>query len=135
MPRTEKGPAIYNRSREWDPTTDGRSPITKRDRPDARFLNTLSKPPAVEDEPPFDRGRFKTGHRLDYTDYRLPNYKERDVGRLAVAERDTNTGAAVPAVCEGASCGDDASAKSAARILRMISRFLRRFQFGVVACS
>jgi hypothetical protein len=113
MPRTEKGRAIYNRSREWDPTGDGRSPITRRDRRDARFLNSTSKPPAVEDEPRFDRGRFKTGHRLDYVDYRLPDY-EKD-GRLKFLTSDTNTGAAVPAVCEGASCGDNVSAKSTAK--------------------
>jgi RNA polymerase sigma factor (sigma-70 family) len=137
MPRTESGPATYNRSPEWD-LTNGHSPITERDRRDARFRNSTGKPPrkgkqtvgpatsvarsnlnpgesVFDGEPSFDRGRFKTGHRLDYTDYRLPDYEDREVGRLTVAERDTNTGAAVPAVCADASCGGNASAKSTAK--------------------
>jgi hypothetical protein len=149
MPRTESGPAICNRSREWNPD-DGHSPITKRDRLDARFLNSISKPPRKGKQtigpatgiarsnlnpgesafdpgkPQFDRYRFKTGHRLDYTDYRLPDYEERELGRLAVAERDTNTGAAVPAVCEGASCGGNANAKSTAKFGTASYEYLNR---------
>jgi RNA polymerase sigma factor (sigma-70 family) len=134
MARIEKGPATRNRSREWNPD-DVRWPITERDRRDAherdgrdaRFRNATSKPshrgdavdddgqPVFDGKPRFDHGRFKTGQRLDYTDYRLPDYEEREDGRLAVVERDTNTGRAVPAVCEGASCGADANAKSTAK--------------------
>ena len=149
MPRTELGPAICNCSR-WDPA-DGHSPITKHDRLDARFINSTSKPPRKGKQtvgpatgvarsnlepgesafdrkwPTFDRGRFKTGHRLDYTDYRLPDYKERADRRLnALQIRDTNTGAAWPAVCEGASCGGDVNAKSTAKFGSTSFEYLNR---------
>jgi hypothetical protein len=139
----------------WD--CPGHSPITKSDRLDARFVNSLGKPPrkgkqivgpapdiersnlepgeSVFDRRklPFDRGRFKTGHRLDYTDYRLPDYEHREVGRLAVAEQDTNTGANVPAVWERekkgrgrASVGGDVSAKSTAKFGSTSYEYLTR---------
>jgi RNA polymerase sigma factor (sigma-70 family) len=120
----------------WD--CPGHSPITKSDRLDARFVNSLGKPPrkgkqivgpapdiersnlepgeSVFDRRrlPFDRGRFKTGQRVDYTDYRLPDYEEdRRLDELKTT--DTSSGAAVPPVCEGASCGGDEKAKSTAK--------------------
>jgi hypothetical protein len=105
----------------------GHSRITRRDRLDARFRNSTSKPPRKgkqtvgppadaelskilsnlepgesvfdRNKPTFDRGRFKTGGRLDYTDYRLPDYKERADGRLTAnltrkARRPVNLAAA-----------------------------------------
>ena len=138
MPRTELGPAICNCSR-WDPA-DGHSPIARRDRLDARFANSISKPPrkgkqtvgpatgvarsnlepgqfVFDGKPRFDRNVFKTGQRLDYTDYRLPDYEERaaDTRLDDLRTHDANTGAAVPAVCDGASCGGDVNAKSTAK--------------------
>jgi hypothetical protein len=138
MPRTERGRATCKRS-DWE--YSGRVPVVESERLDARFRNATSKPPRKgkgkvgpatgiarsnlkpdksvfeRNKPAFDRGRFKTGHRLDYTDYRLDDYGERGDGRLTknLKTRDTNTGANVPAVCDGASCGEDENAEITAR--------------------
>jgi hypothetical protein len=88
MPRTERG-AVPSKRRERNPA-DGHSPITERDRRDARFRNTTSKPPRTgrqivgpaagiarsnlgpgesvfDGKPRFDRGRFVTVITQDYT--------------------------------------------------------------------
>jgi hypothetical protein len=136
MPRTESGRAVCNSS-GWDPA-NGHSPVSKSDRPDARFINSISKPPRSgkqttgpatgiarsnlnpgesvfdRNRPAFDLGKFKkSGRGPDYTDYRLP---EEDEGHpLMEVPLGKNTGAAVPAVCEGASCGGNVNAKSNAK--------------------
>jgi hypothetical protein len=101
MPWTELGPATRKGGGgDWD--YSGRVPVCRRERWDARFRNSISKPPRKgkqtvgsatgiarsnlnpadsafnRKKPAFDRGRFKTGHRLDYTDYRLDDYDDND---------------------------------------------------------
>jgi RNA polymerase sigma factor (sigma-70 family) len=108
MPRTESGPAICNRSREWNPD-DGHSPITKRDRLDARFLNSISKPPRKGKQtvgPPSDPELSKILSNLK------PGESAFDRGE-PVFER--GRGALLSATWEGASCGTDASAEIIAR--------------------
>ena len=94
MPRTELGPAICNRSR-WNPA-DGHSPITERDRPDARFINSISKPPR--------KGKQTIGKATGIARSNLEPGKSAFDGK-------TIFNAATPAICEGAICGGDASAK------------------------
>ena len=133
MPRTELGPAICNCSR-WDPA-DGHSPITRRDRWDARFINSISKPQPkaadktqrkdaelskarklpvaadgipLWDKPKFDKGKFRTRE----VKWHLPEY---GCALRQTRAIDTDHGAAVPAVCEGASCGGEVTAKSPAK--------------------
>ena len=99
MPRTELGPAVCNRGR-WNPA-DGNSPITKHDRLDARFRNATSKPPCegpqtIGPETGVARSNLEPGESA-FDD--KPQFERGGFG------------AAVPPVCEGASCGSDASAK------------------------
>ena len=128
MPRTELEPATCNCSR-WNPA-DGHSPITKRDRLDARFINSISKPPrkgkqtigpatgvarsnlepgqsVFDDKPRFDRGRFRTRQSIThYSEYR---------GRTTyVRAADTSCGAAIAATWEDGNVAN-ASAKSPAK--------------------
>jgi RNA polymerase sigma factor (sigma-70 family) len=97
MPRTEAGPAMHKRSREWNPA-DARSPITRRDRRDARFRNTTSKPTR--------RGKQAVGPATGITRSNL-NPGESVYDKKPGFDRCVY----VPAVCEGAICGGEDSAK------------------------
>jgi RNA polymerase sigma factor (sigma-70 family) len=112
MPRTERGAAICK------PRPQRLLPITERDRRDARFLNSLSRPqrPATprgqkRDEPRFDKNRFIAVISQDYTQgFGGKNpYEQGGKYRAGVP------GWQLPATCEGASCGGDVSAKSTAK--------------------
>ena len=141
MPRTELGPATCNCSR-WNPA-DGHSPITKRDRLDARFINSISKPPrkgkqtigpatgvarsnlepgksVFDDKPRFDRGRFRTGHRsiTHYSEYRGKR-------TTSVRAADTSCGAAIAATWEDGN-GANPSAKSTAKFGSTSFEYLNR---------
>ena len=139
MPRTELGPATCNCSR-WNPA-DGHSPITKRDRLDARFINSISKPPrkgkqtigpatgvarsnlepgksVFDDKPRFDRGRFRTRQSIThYSEYR---------GRTTyVRAADTSCGAAIAATWEDGNVANP-SAKSTAKFGSTSFEYLNR---------
>lgn len=99
MPRTELGPAVCNRGR-WNPA-DGNSPITKHDRLDARFRNATSKPPC-EGPQTIGPATGVARSNLEPGESAFDDKPQFERGGF---------GAAVPPVCEGASCGADASAK------------------------
>jgi RNA polymerase sigma factor (sigma-70 family) len=108
MPRTESGPATCN------PRPQNLLPITERDRRDTRFLNSLSKPPCPDDEPTFDRGRFRTFKPVWH--YLRVDDRGRQKSRGAAVE--TQYGYEIPAAWEyekrgrgRASCGGNVSAK------------------------
>ena len=125
------GPAISKRA-EWD--YSGHVPVSKRDSLDCRFKNSISKPPrkgkgvvgpardiqrsnleprqsVFDGKPRFDRNRFKTGQRWDYIDQRIDEDGDAILTQQ-IKTFDTSSGAAVPAVCEGAGCGDYVKVKT-----------------------
>jgi hypothetical protein len=104
MPRTESGQAICNRSR-GNPA-DGHSPITKQERRDARFINSISKPAR--------QGKQTVGPANGIARSNL----KRGESVFDRGEPPFDRGMYVPAVCEGASCGGDVSAKSTAKLNR-----------------
>jgi hypothetical protein len=133
MPRTERGRATRKRS-DWNPA-DGRSPIRRGERWDARFRNTLSKPPSKgkdrvgpatgiarsnlepgksvfnRTKPAFDRGVFKQpptkrGVHVHFTDFYVDLASKKISLKGQLAALSKATGATVPAVLEDASCGD-----------------------------
>ena len=139
MPRTESGPAICNCSR-GDPA-DGHSPITRRDRRNARFINSISKPfrkgktvgpatgvarsnlepgkSAFDGEPRFDKGKFQK-HEVKW---QLPEY---GCALRQTKETDTSRGASIAATWEGAIAGGNVSAKSTAKFGSTSFEYLNR---------
>jgi hypothetical protein len=112
MPRTELGPAICNCSR-WNPA-DGHSPLTRHDRRDARFINSISKPPR--------KGKQAIGSATGIARSNLqPRESAFGSGTLPF-----DRGADVPAVCDGASCGGDVNAKSTAKFGSTSFEYLNR---------
>jgi hypothetical protein len=120
---------VPSKRRERNPA-DGHSPITERDRRDARFRNTTSKPPRTgrqivgpaagiarsnlgpgesvfDGKPRFDRGRFVTVITQDYT----KGFGGKEPRERGGKNRAGLSGAQLSATCEGASCGGDASTK------------------------